>query len=134
VDADDNHLKRRYRKAAIKYHPDNNLSADAEQKLKEISKAYEVLSDPNMRAVYDKNGKAMTDKERSLSMDDAAGFFADVFGRERFDKYICGISIMKDTTEAVSTSMIDEEKAEIDKQCNADKSSNPPISGEQTPS
>ncbi|KAJ3878340.1 X-domain of DnaJ-containing-domain-containing protein [Lentinula edodes] len=133
VDADDNQLKRGYRKAAMKYHPDKNPSADAEEKFKEISKAYQVLSDPNMRAVYDKNGKAMTDKEGGLSMDDAAGFFANVFGGERFHDYIGEISIMKDMTEAASTMMTDEEKAEIDKQLNPDKPSTPPVSGEQTP-
>ncbi|KAF8825765.1 hypothetical protein HHX47_DHR6000099 [Lentinula edodes] len=133
VDADDNQLKRGYRKAAMKYHPDKNPSVDAEEKFKEISKAYQVLSDPNMRAVYDKNGKAMTDKEGGLSMDDAAGFFANVFGGERFHDYIGEISIMKDMTEAASTMMTDEEKAEIDKQLNPDKPSTPPVAGEQTP-
>ncbi|KAJ4469582.1 X-domain of DnaJ-containing-domain-containing protein [Lentinula aciculospora] len=131
VDADDNQLKKGYRKAAMKYHPDKNPSADAEEKFKDISKAYQVLSDPNMRAVYDKNGKAMTDKEGGLSMDDAAAFFANVFGGERFHDYIGEISIMKDMTEAASTMMTDEEKAEIEKQLNPDKPSTPPVTGEQ---
>ncbi|KAJ3775991.1 X-domain of DnaJ-containing-domain-containing protein [Lentinula raphanica] len=133
VDADDNQLKKGYRKAAMKYHPDKNPSADAEEKFKEISKAYQVLSDPNLRAVYDKNGKAMTDKEGGLSMDDAAGFFANVFGGERFHDYIGEISIMKDMTEAASTMMTDEEKAEIEKQLNPDKPSTPPVAGETAP-
>ncbi|KAJ3721362.1 X-domain of DnaJ-containing-domain-containing protein [Lentinula guzmanii] len=132
VDADDNQLKKGYRKAAMKYHPDKNHSADAEEKFKDISKAYQVLADPNLRAVYDKNGKAMTDKEGGLSMDDAAGFFANVFGGERFHDYIGEISIMKDMTEAASTMMTDEEKAEIEKQLNPDKPSTPPVAGEQT--
>ncbi|KAJ3798505.1 X-domain of DnaJ-containing-domain-containing protein [Lentinula aff. detonsa] len=132
VDADDNQLKKGYRKAAMKYHPDKNHSADAEEKFKDISKAYQVLADPNLRAVYDKNGKAMTDKEGGLSMDDAAGFFANVFGGERFHDYIGEISIMKDMTEAASTMMTDEEKAEIEKQLNPDKPSTPPVTGEQT--
>ncbi|KAE9399552.1 DnaJ-domain-containing protein [Gymnopus androsaceus JB14] len=122
VDADDNQLKKGYRKAAMKYHPDKNPSADAEEKFKDISKAYQVLSDPNMRAVYDKNGKEMTDKEGGLSMDDAAGFFANVFGGERFIDYIGEISIMKDMTEAATTMMTEEEKAEIEKQMNSDPS------------
>ncbi|KAF9071528.1 X-domain of DnaJ-containing-domain-containing protein [Rhodocollybia butyracea] len=126
VDADDNQLKKGYRKAAMKYHPDKNPSADAEEKFKDISKAYQVLSDPNLRAVYDKNGKAMMDKEGGLTMDDAAGFFANVFGGERFHDYIGEISIMKDMTEAASNMMTDEEKAEIEKQMNPDKASTPP--------
>ncbi|THV05539.1 DnaJ domain-containing protein [Dendrothele bispora CBS 962.96] len=125
VDADDNALKKAYRKQAMKYHPDKNPSADAEEKFKEISKAYQVLSDPNMRAVYDKNGKSMVDKEGGINMEDAAGFFANVFGGERFVDYIGEISIMKDMTAAATTMMTDEEKAEIEKQLNAENGSTP---------
>ncbi|KAF8202308.1 X-domain of DnaJ-containing-domain-containing protein [Pholiota molesta] len=119
VDADDTVLKKAYRKQAMKYHPDKNPSADAEEKFKDISKAYQVLSDPNLRAVYDKNGKKMVDKEGPVNMEDAAGFFANVFGGERFVDYIGEISIMKDMTSVATTMMTEEEKAEIEKQMNA---------------
>ncbi|KJA28024.1 hypothetical protein HYPSUDRAFT_130184 [Hypholoma sublateritium FD-334 SS-4] len=119
VDADDTVLKKGYRKQAMKYHPDKNPSADAEEKFKDISKAYQVLSDPNLRAVYDKNGKKMVDKEGPVNMEDAAGFFANVFGGERFVDYIGEISIMKDMTSVATTMMSDEEKAEIERQMNA---------------
>lgn len=118
VDADDTALKKAYRKQAMKYHPDKNPSADAEEKFKDISKAYQVLSDPNLRAVYDKNGKTMVDKEGGVSMDDAAGFFANVFGGERFKDYIGEISIMKDMTSVATTMMTEEEKTEIERQMN----------------
>lgn len=118
IDADDTALKKAYRKQAMKYHPDKNPSADAEEKFKEISKAYQVLSDPNLRAVYDKNGKTMVDKEGGVSMDDAAGFFANVFGGERFRDYIGEISIMKDMTSVATTMMTEEEKTEIERQMN----------------
>ncbi|KAF5350280.1 hypothetical protein D9758_007804 [Tetrapyrgos nigripes] len=136
VDADDNTLKKAYRKQAMKYHPDKNPSADAEEKFKEISKAYQVLSDPNMRAVYDKNGKSMVDKEGGINMEDAAGFFANVFGGERFSEYIGEISIMKDMTAAATTMMTEEEKAEIEKQLNGDATAATPVthtSGIQSP-
>ncbi|KAF9006078.1 DnaJ domain-containing protein [Cyathus striatus] len=134
VDADDTALKKAY--LTPQYHPDKNPSADAEEKFKEISKAYQVLSDPNMRAVYDKNGKSMVDKEGGVNMEDAAGFFANVFGGERFADYIGEISIMKDMTSVAQTMMSDEEKAEIEKQLNGEASqtsSTTPVASEATP-
>jgi molecular chaperone DnaJ len=52
-------IKRSYRKLALQYHPDrNNGSAEAEEKFKELTEAYEVLKDPNRRAAYDRFGHA----------------------------------------------------------------------------
>ncbi len=50
-------IKRAYRRLALKYHPDRNPgNKEAEEKFKEISEAYEVLSDPQKRAIYDSQG------------------------------------------------------------------------------
>ncbi|KAI0769224.1 X-domain of DnaJ-containing-domain-containing protein [Irpex lacteus] len=117
-DVNDTDLKKAYRKQAIKYHPDKNPSPEAEEMFKDISKAYQVLSDPNLRAVYDKNGAKMMEKEGGVGVDDAAGFFANVFGGERFQDYIGEISLMKEMTSVATTMMTDEEKAELEKEMN----------------
>ncbi len=54
-------IKKAYRKLSKKYHPDINKEADAEDKFKEITDAYEVLSDDQKRAAYDQYGHAATD-------------------------------------------------------------------------
>jgi len=57
--ADEATLKRAYRKLAMEYHPDrNNGDRSAEAKFKELTEAYEVLRDPEKRAVYDRYGEA----------------------------------------------------------------------------
>jgi len=58
-DSDEAELKKAYRKMAMQYHPDRNGGdAEAEARFKEITEAYEVLRDPDKRAVYDRYGEA----------------------------------------------------------------------------
>jgi len=58
-------IKSSYRKLALTYHPDRNKSPDAEEKFKEISEAYAVLSDQNKRQQYDQLGHAGIDMRYS---------------------------------------------------------------------
>jgi molecular chaperone DnaJ len=80
-DADKEELKRAYRRMARKYHPDVNKEASAEETFKQISKAYEVLSEPETRARYDRFGEAGVSGAGGGGYADAGdmGGFADIF-------------------------------------------------------
>jgi molecular chaperone DnaJ len=55
--ASDEQVKRAFRKLAFQYHPDRNKDLGAEEKFKEINEAYQVLSDPQKRSMYDRYGR-----------------------------------------------------------------------------
>ncbi len=59
-------LKKAYRQLALKYHPDRNKGADAAEKFKEISEAYEILSDSKKKQAYDQHGHAAFDPSRGF--------------------------------------------------------------------
>ncbi len=77
-DADADTLKRAYRRLARQYHPDINKEPGAEDRFKEIGRAYEVLSDPQTRARYDQFGEAGVSGTGAPDMGDMGGF-ADLF-------------------------------------------------------
>lgn len=83
-------LKKAFRKAALKWHPDKvpeEQKAKAEKKFVAIAWAYEVLSDPSKRAEFEsatpggQQSGGHTSTSRDFSMTDAAKIFEDVFGR-----------------------------------------------------
>ena len=80
-DVDKDELKRAYRRLARQYHPDVNKEAGAEDKFKEINRAYEVLSEPETRARYDRFGEAGVGGAAGASGFDYGdmGGFADIF-------------------------------------------------------
>lgn len=85
-------IKKAYRKAAIKYHPDKNPGdKEAEEKFKEAAEAYDVLSNPDKRARYDQFGHAGMSGAAGggaggfegfggFSMEDIFSQFGDIFG------------------------------------------------------
>lgn len=82
-------VKRAYKKLAVKYHPDKNLgNAEVEDKFKEVTEAYEVLSDPKKRDLYNRYGAEGIYKEpffqqrQKMSPED---IFANLFGENFFN-------------------------------------------------
>lgn len=81
--ADEREIKKAYRKLAMKYHPDRNSDdPDAEEKFKEASLAYEVLSDSDKRSAYDRMGHAAFENGMGSGGFGGAGAgnFQDIFG------------------------------------------------------
>ncbi|MCZ6831901.1 MAG: molecular chaperone DnaJ [Gammaproteobacteria bacterium] len=78
--ADEKGIKKAYRRVAMKFHPDRNPDdASAEEKFKEASEAYEILSNREKRSAYDRFGHAGVDSQ----IGGGAGFsgnFSDIFG------------------------------------------------------
>lgn len=81
-DADEKEIKRAYRKLAMKHHPDRNPDdTESENKFKEASEAYEILTDANKRAAFDQFGHAGVDGQAGGGGFGAgSGSFSDIFG------------------------------------------------------
>ena len=99
--ADEVTIKKSYRKVAMQFHPDRNAGdKEAEEKFKEAAEAYEVLSDANKKAKYDRYGHAGMDQMGggysggSMNMDDIFRHFGDIFGDggSPFDQFFGGSS------------------------------------------
>ena len=80
-DANASTLKKAYRKLAMQYHPDRNDTPEAEAKFKEVSEAYEVLSDDEKRQVYDRFGhEGLKGQMGGGGFYDAEDIFSQLFG------------------------------------------------------
>ena len=89
-------IKKAYRKVAIQYHPDKNQgNKEAEEKFKEAAEAYEVLSNDEKRAQYDRFGHARPGgggfSGHDMNMEDIFSQFGDIFGGgSPFDSFFGG--------------------------------------------
>ena len=76
-------IRTTFRRLALEYHPDRNKSQDAQAKFKEVNAAYQVLSDPEKRAQYDRYGRVGGSSEsgygRGFHGADSFGGFGDIF-------------------------------------------------------
>lgn len=93
--ASQDEIKKSYRKLALQYHPDRNQGdKDSEEKFKEATEAYEVLSDNDKRHRYDQYGheglRAGADFHGYTDMNDIFGAFGDIFGGGIFDEMFGG--------------------------------------------
>ncbi len=89
--ATDLDIKSAYRKLALEYHPDRNPEKEAEERFKEASEAYEVLSDPERRALYDTYGHSGLESHGFHGFTDVGDIFShfsdifeEFFGRGGF--------------------------------------------------
>ncbi|MDQ2721507.1 MAG: molecular chaperone DnaJ [Bacteroidota bacterium] len=91
-------IKKAYRKVAMQFHPDRNPGDHAaEEKFKEAAEAYEILSDPDKRAQYDRFGHNAFGAGRSggfsghgMNMEDIFSQFGDIFGDDMFGSFFSG--------------------------------------------
>lgn len=119
-DATEIEIKKGYRKAALKWHPDKNPNnPEAEKKFQEIAEAYQILSDPQKRTIYDEVGKEELNQQgNGASQDiDPKEFFSMIFGGEASKDYIGELNFIQ----MMFNSEEDEEKeAEEGKESEAD--------------
>lgn len=110
VTATEIEIKKAYRKQAIKLHPDKNPDdPTAHERFQAVGEAYQVLSDKQLRAQYDKLGKEGAKPDSGF--EDPSEFFTMIFGGEAFEDWIGEISLMKDLTKSMEITTRDMDEA-----------------------
>ena len=119
--ASDIEIKKAYRKLAITTHPDKNPGdATAHERFQAVGEAYQVLSQKDLRAAYDKYGKEKA--QPNAGFEDPSEFFGMIFGGEAFVDYIGELTLMKDLTQTMEMTMDQAEEEEL--AANADEKLN----------
>ncbi|CAE6466814.1 unnamed protein product [Rhizoctonia solani] len=110
VTATTDEIKKAYRRLAIKHHPDKNRDdPSAEETFKQISIAYQVLSDPELRKKYNEFGPKEGTPDSGFV--DPEEIFSAIFGGERFVPIIGHISLGKDMKDALQNEESDNEES-----------------------
>lgn len=96
-------IKKAYRKAAIKLHPDKNPDdPTAAARFQEVGEAYQVLSDETLRSKYDKFGKQESVPKEGF--EDPLEFFSMIFGGEAFKEWIGELSLLQELSKSAELS------------------------------
>lgn len=134
VDATSLEIKKAYRKAAIRLHPDKNPGdPQAAAKFQEVGEAYQVLSDEKLRLKYDRYGKQESIPQEGF--EDPAEFFTMIFGGDAFKDWIGELSLLLELFKSAEISGYNEEvKAENLQQGGEDKADTLQEASEQTKS
>jgi curved DNA-binding protein CbpA len=105
-------IKKAYRKLAITTHPDKNPGdAQAHEKFQAIGEAYQILSNKDLRAQYDKFGKEKA--MPNAGFEDPSEFFSMIFGGDAFVDYIGELTLMKDLTHTMEVTMEEAQEEEL---------------------
>ncbi|KAF8583662.1 DnaJ-domain-containing protein [Ramaria rubella] len=100
IDATTEQVKKAYRRLAIKHHPDKNIDdPNAGETFKQISMAYQTLSDPELRKKYNEFGSRESQPEGGFM--DPEEFFSQLFGGDKFVPIIGNISLGRDMKTAM---------------------------------
>ncbi|KAL2427293.1 putative J domain-containing protein C3E7.11c [Exophiala dermatitidis] len=113
-DASELEIKKAYRKLAITTHPDKNPGDEtAHARFQAVGEAYQVLSNKETRAAYDKYGKEKA--MPSQGFEDPAEFFSMIFGGDAFVDLIGELTLLKDLTHTMDITMEQMEEEELAK-------------------
>jgi curved DNA-binding protein CbpA len=105
-------IKKAYRKLAITTHPDKNPGDEqAHEKFQAIGEAYQILSNKDLRAQYDKFGKEKA--MPNAGFEDPSEFFSMIFGGDAFVDYIGELTLMKDLTHTMEVTMEEAQEEEL---------------------
>ncbi|ETI28918.1 hypothetical protein G647_01370 [Cladophialophora carrionii CBS 160.54] len=114
-DATELEIKKAYRKLAITTHPDKNPGDEtAHARFQAVGEAYQVLSNKDTRAAYDKYGKEKA--MPSQGFEDPAEFFSMIFGGDAFVDLIGELTLLKDLTHTMDITMEAMEEEQLSKE------------------